>query len=453
MHRRPSFRADQQDCRKRGHQRGGQRKVQPNARELQRPQRGHQQHREEEGVGDRQQRSRQGLVEGGQTALRGKAKPSRQIGQAEQAQRGGGCRQQRRVSRLHEQGGNLPREEKEPRGGGKRYGRACSKAADLQRPDPGNIFCAPVVAHRRLERIAQSVQHRLHQIARIHQHAIDRYGALPAPAQKQGVHDDRGQTPRHIAEKRGAAAEQNLPHHAEAEAGPAKPQQHLPAQKGEDRNPRTEQHGKAICQRRCGHVPAEHIQKQELQHNRGRRQQNVQQHAAPDSAADAQKVVHGEQNGRGRGKQGVGSQIQHGKGRKIALRAECANHRRGGGKQDGAHENTGGDDHQAGAGKIIVGLRLLLPAEVGGDQHSRAHADEVGEREIDEHKGEGQVQRGKGRFPQHLADEDAVNQRVQGAGQHADDARYGRRQEKPHRRRFCKQCFGIPHGLSICSAS
>ena len=64
-------------------------------------------------------------------------------------------------------------------------------------------------------------------------------------------------------------------------------------------------------------------------------------------------------------------------------------------KEQGADNDTGSHNHQAGAGKEIVGFLFLLFPQGNGDRHRGAHANEVCQGKVDDDEGHGQVNGGK----------------------------------------------------------
>lgn len=70
--------------------------------------------------------------------------------------------------------------------------------------------------------------------------------------------------------------------------------------------------------------------------------------------------------------------------------------------------------HNAGAGEVVVGLLLILAAQLDGDGHRAAQADQIRQGKVDDDQGHSQVEPGKGGVPQNAADENAVSHLVQG---------------------------------------
>ncbi len=130
------------------------------------------------------------------------------------------------------------------------------------------------------------------------------------------------------------------------------------------------------------------------------------------------------------GEKGVDAQVADGQIQQFALGPQ---HPQKGGRaqKEGQPGGQAGDhDHQAGAGEQVVGLPLLPLPQSDGDEGRRAHADEVGQREVDDHEGKGQIEGGKGGLPQELPHKDAVEQAVQRGGQHTDRPGYGGQKEQ-----------------------
>lgn len=138
------------------------------------------------------------------------------------------------------------------------------------------------------------------------------------------------------------------------------------------------------------------------------------------------------------GEQGVHPQVLHRQRGQLRLRPQQLKEEGCGEEQHRPDEGPRPHDHQTGAGKNIVGRLLLLLAQPHRDGHGGAHADEVGQGKVDDDKGHGQVDGGEGGVTQHLAHQNAVNELIEGGGQHADGPRQGREHKEFAGRGFGK---------------
>ena len=200
----------------------------------------------------------------------------------------------------------------------------------------------------------------------------------------------------------------------------AKAQQRPPAHKGNERQQRAYHHARAGCQRSCPDAPAQHAQEQEFQCGAQHAHQDVEQHAAADIAADAQKIIHCEYDRGHGGTDRVYADVLHRKFGKFSLRAHELDEQRRRPIQQHADRGACAHDHQTGAGKDITRFPLFLSAQVDRDGNRGAKADQVGKRKVDDDKRHGQIDRRKGGRAQILADEHAVDRLVERGGQHTD---------------------------------
>ena len=95
------------------------------------------------------------------------------------------------------------REGEEQQSGADGQDGAGSKAALLNGPDPTVRACSPVVAYGRLKGIAHAVEQGLDKAVRVHQYSVDRYGHLPAVAQKKHIHQYGGDAAGYVLRKLG----------------------------------------------------------------------------------------------------------------------------------------------------------------------------------------------------------------------------------------------------------
>ena len=247
-----------------------------------------------------------------------------------------------------------------------------------------------------------------------HQNSVDGNGVLPADGQQHHVHDDGGHPPGDVVQKAGQPAGDDLPQGLGVEPGPHEPQLHLPQKEGDKGRDGGEGHAQAAAQGRAPDADFQHAHKQQLQAHAGHGHEDVQDHAAADLPANAQVIVHGKDNGGHRGAEGVGNQILSGLVQQLPLGAHPGEE---GPPAQGQHR-PGKDPrqhhHNAGAGEVVVGLFLILAAQLDGDGHRAAQADQVRQGKVDDDQGHGQVESRKGGVPQNAADENAVSHLVQG---------------------------------------
>ena len=110
--------AQKEESRKNGGKGVDTHKVKPNTVKTEAPKRSQKKNGEDEGCGDRHHRSRKGLFNGAEEALRGNGDPTEEICKAEQANSTGGDLKQHRIFGVDEERGDEAGEEKE-KGGGK----------------------------------------------------------------------------------------------------------------------------------------------------------------------------------------------------------------------------------------------------------------------------------------------------------------------------------------------
>ena len=245
-----------------------------------------------------------------------------------------------------------------------------------------------------------------------HQNAVDGHGVLPAKGQQHHVHNDGGDAPGNVVQKAGQPAGDNLPQGLGVEPRPHKPQLHLSEKEGDKGSDGSEGHAQAAAQGRAPDADFQHAHKQQLEAHAGHRHEDVQKHAAADFPADAQVIVHGEDNGGHRRAESVGDQILGGLVQQLSLGAHPGEE---GPPAQGQHrpgQNPRQHHHNAGAGEVVVGLLLILAAQLDGNGHGAAQANQIRQGKVDDDQGHSQVEPGKSGVPQNAADEDAVRHLV-----------------------------------------
>ena len=211
--------------------------------------------------------------------------------------------------------------------------------------------------------------------------------------------------------------------------------------KGDEGQHHADEHTQRCAESRRPQSQVQHAQKHELEGHAQHRHQDVDAHAAADVARDAQVVVHGVEDGGERGEHGVGAQVLHRQGGEFALGTHHPDQEGGRREHGRAHHHARGKDQDAGAGEYVVGLFAVPAAQGHRDGHRRAHAHQVRQGKVDDDKGHGEVEGGKGRAVQKVAHQNAVDQLVKGGGQHTDSPRQRRREEQLQRR-----CLGKKRG-------
>ena len=412
--------------------------VQPDSCKAQGPESQNQDDREKQGEGEGNEGRACGIAHRQHIALNREGKPADQIGQGKKLQ---GAHRHRIVS-----GGRLPdkdhcqlpgKEEEDGRGGKGDHG-AGGKAAAFNGRHPLPVACAPVEADGRLQGIAHAIEQRLDEAFGVHENSVDGDGCRAAHPQQNCVQQDGGDAACDIIQKIRTSAGNDLADHGGGEPGLSKFQLQPPACEPGKGDQRAGCHAQAGGQGSAPDAEAEIIEEDKFQARDQGGHTDVQEHAETDLPADPQIIVHGEDDGRHRGAEGVDPYIAYGVREEPALRSQKAHEEGSRRIEDGADGRARRHDHQAGAGKDIIGLFVFFLAQVHGDGHRGSHADEIGQGKIDNDKGHGQIERGKGRLSEYLPYHHAIQELVEGRGQHTDGSGKGGDEKQLYRGRLGK---------------
>ena len=418
-----------------GGQQSGPGKIQPDARKSQRPENDDENHGKEQGGGNGNDGRGNRHFYREHIALCGKGKPSRQIGGRKETHRA--LRHHKKLDAVpsDEQMGDLTGEKEEDDGGQDGENAACREAAPFDGAHTAVIARTPVITHRRLERIAHAVKQGLYEAVRIHQNPVNGNRVFSSDAQQDGVHQDRGDTSGNIIQKVRTSAGNDLTDQPQRKAGPPETKQKLSAKEGVQGNERADHHAKAGSKRSAPDAKAENAEEKELQNSAQNGHENIQVHASPDLAADAQIIIHGKYDGGNGRADSIDAEILNRENGEFSFRAHQTDQKRRCRKQDQSYNDARADDHQDSAGEYIICFLILFFPEADGDRHGGADADQVRKSKVDDHEGHGKIQRRKGGIAQKPAHKDAVKKLVQGRSQHADCAGDG-----GDKKQFCR-CY------------
>lgn len=427
------FQTAQNNERKNGGEGGAGWQIEPDAGEAEGPKEDEEEHGEEEREAGGNKGSLEGLADGDHVALGGKAKPAREIGEAEEGKGAGSQSEELGAGIWHEKAGdgfrNAAHEEHHEHGadGG------ANEAAALDGTHAAVFSGAPVVADGWLQGITDAVEQRLNESVDKEQDAVNADGHGAAKAHEDGVHEDLCDARGDVVEKVWRAAGGDVAHELPAKTRPCKTQHGFTAQEGNVGDEHTDTHAKAAS-KRCGpDAPAENAEKNELKSCAEHAHENVQRQATANESADAQEIVHREHGGGERRAEGVDAQVFDSHGSKFAVSAQEANEQRRGSKERGTDENAKGVDEQTGAGEDVVGFFFVTAAKSDGDGHGSADADEIGQRKIDDHKGHGQIDRCESHCADELSHKDAVQGVVKAGSEHTEGAGNGGEEKESHR--------------------
>src|SRR5699024_2350470 len=169
----------------------------------------------------------------------------------------------------------------------------------------------------------------------------------------------------------------DLPDKTWSKMRPAESERRLPFKKGKKGDHTAYAHA-GTCGKRCRpYAPVEYSEENKFQHSAQYGHQEIDEQTAAYISADAQEIVHRENDRCHRGAERVDPQILYCEIREISFCSHKPDQERRRSKKSGADQYSGGDDHNACTGKEVVCFRLLLFPQTDRNGYRRTNTDEV----------------------------------------------------------------------------